>query len=201
MWYCAESDSVQYHTARSRTLRCITLCRVGKLKCPKIQNSLTLRRGGLRAVWCCVESDSAQCDTAQSWTPLSVILRSAQSQTILFDFRKLLFPGLLGSIWWYFENVSKIFRKSKMANTAQSRTSRSVILCGGGLCSVLAIFWFSKYFWNILEISSYRLYKSWVRLRTVSHCAESHFLQISSRKRIFQRNHFRLFIRDPDGLD
>ena len=39
------------------------------------------------------------------------------------------------------------------------------------------------------------------RLRAVTDWAESRFSRISSRKRIFQRNYFRLFIKDPDGLD
>ena len=45
-------DYARCDTAQSRTLRSITLRRVGKLKCPKIQNRLTLRRVGLRAVCC-----------------------------------------------------------------------------------------------------------------------------------------------------
>ena len=57
------------------------------------------RKTWLRAVWYCAESNN------------------------LFDFRKLKFPGLLGSMWWYFEN-------RKMANTARSRTPCSVILRG-----------------------------------------------------------------------
>ena len=40
-----------------------------------------------------------------------------------------------------------------------------------------------------------------VRLGAVSHSAESSFSRISSRKRIFQQNHFRLFIRKPNGFD
>ena len=40
-----------------------------------------------------------------------------------------------------------------------------------------------------------------VRLGAVSHCPESCFSRISSRKRIFHQNHFRPFIRDPNRLD
>ena len=43
-------DSAQCDTAPSQTLRSITLRRVWKLKCPKIQNCLTLSGVGLRAV-------------------------------------------------------------------------------------------------------------------------------------------------------
>ena len=49
VWYCARR-------------------RVGKLKCPKIQNCLTLRRVGLCVVRYCAESDSAECDAAPSQT-------------------------------------------------------------------------------------------------------------------------------------
>ena len=90
VWYCAESDSTQYHTAPSPTPGSITLRRVRKLKCPKIQNCLTLCGVGLGAVWYCAESNN------------------------FFDFQKLLFPWLLASMWWYFEKKSKIFRKSKI---------------------------------------------------------------------------------------
>ena len=127
MWYCTESDSAQYHTARSRTLRSITLRRVGKLKCLKIQNSLTLRRVRLRAVWYCAESDSSQCDTAPSPTPCSVSLCQVK-QFVWFSKTYIYMTFRIYCMWWYFEKIRKHFENPKMANTAPSRTPRSVIL-------------------------------------------------------------------------
>ena len=43
--------------------------------------------------------------------------------------------------------------------------------------------------------------KKLVQLRAVLDCAESLIWRISSRKRIFKQNHYRLFIRGPDGFD
>ena len=60
-------DSAQCDTVPSRTPRRITLHRVRKLKCPKIQNCLTLCGVGLREVWNCAKSDSAQYHTAWSF--------------------------------------------------------------------------------------------------------------------------------------
>ena len=84
--HCAESDPTQYHTAPSREIE--------MSENPKLSN------------------------TARSWTPRSVILHrvgllavlacTKSNNFLLFDFRKLIFPWLLESMWWYFEKISKI---------------------------------------------------------------------------------------------
>ena len=90
----------------------------------------------------------------------------------------------------------------KQYHTAGSPTRRSITLRGVRLHTVLDNVGF-------LDISISRLRQCdtarnrtrcsvilcGVRLGAVSHCAESHF------SRIFRRNHFRLFIRDPNGFD
>ena len=169
MWYCLESDSAhcaQYHTAQSWTLFSITLRRVGKFKCPKIQKSVTLR-----AVWYCAESNN------------------------FIWFQKLQFPGLLGSIRWYFENVSKIFRKSKMGNTVQSRTPSSITLRRVLPRAILSfqaspcIDWEYKLF---LKINVYYCNIAQHFLLTFKGLADKKifelWIQISSRKWIFKQH-------------
>ena len=123
VWYWAELDSVQYHTVPS----------------PKIQNCLTLRGVGLSAVRYCAKSD---------YSTHSVSLRRVKP--FFLDFRKLIFPWLLESMWWYFEkkieNISKIQdwltlrqvrlgavwycaeSNSAQCDTAPSQTLRSITL-------------------------------------------------------------------------
>ena len=76
---------------------------------------------------------------------------------------------------------------SAQYHTAWSLTPRSIILHWVWLRAVLDNFGFSD-----ISISG---------LCTVSHCTKSHFSGIGARKQIFLQNHFRQFIRDPDGLD
>ena len=78
VWYFAKLDSAHCHTAPSGTLRSTTLRHVGKLKCSKNQNCLTLHTVRLRAVGYCGESDLAQCDTVRSLTSHSVSLRQVK---------------------------------------------------------------------------------------------------------------------------
>ena len=109
---------MQYHTAPSPTPCSITLRRVKKLKCPKIQNCLPLRRVGLCTVRYCTESDSAQCDTALSLTPRSVILRRVK---YLFLFSKTSISMTFRFYVMIFRNkIRKYFENPKMSNTAQS---------------------------------------------------------------------------------
>ena len=101
---------------------------------------------------------------------------------------------------------SKKLFDSTQYHTARSRTRHSIAPRRVRLGAVLDNFGFS-------DISLSRLAQCdtvWsrtrrsmillgVRLSAVSHCAESCFSRISLQKR--KRNQFRLFIRDPDGLD
>ena len=98
-----------------------------------------------------------QCDTARSWEiEMSTNpnwSQTARSQAVWFDFRKLQFSGLLGSTY------VMIFRKSIMANTAQSLTLRSVTLCRVRLPAVS----------HCAELTI----KIYHRSKMVSHCGES----------------------------
>ena len=80
---CEKRDSAQCDTGWSQTLRSITLCGVGKLKCPRIQIGLKL--GGVNQFdlifpnfnfqdYVRAEFNSAQRDTLQSPTPSSITL-------------------------------------------------------------------------------------------------------------------------------
>ena len=100
------------------------------------------------------------------------------------------FNGRLRAVWHhfgfskYFRNIFEISLKDpKSTGNWSFRKSNQTVW----LCAVCHHFGFSH-----ISIS---------RLRAVAHCVESRFSRISSRKRIFQRNYFRLFIRDPDGFD
>ena len=77
------------------------------------------------------------------------------------------------------QNIQNCSRQN--STPAQSLTPHSVSLHGVRLRAVLANFGFR-------DIS-------------ISNCAESLISRISSRKRIFEQNHFRLFIRGSDGFD
>ena len=76
---------------------------------------------------------------------------------------------------------------SAQCDTAQSQTP----------CSVRQFLIFKHF--NFPTRCSVILRGVW--LGAVSNCVESRFSRISLRKRIFQRNNFRLFIRDPNGFD
>ena len=103
-------NSFSRRFAKNVTLRSVILRRVGKLKCPKIPNCLTLRWVGLRAVRYCAQSDSAQCDTAPSRTPAVWYCDESNN---LFWFSKTSI-SVTFRMWWYFaKKISKIFWKSK----------------------------------------------------------------------------------------
>ena len=89
--------------------------------------SITLRRVGLCSVSHCALSGNSNDRKSKKSLTLRAVWYCAESNNFIW-FQKLQFPGLLGSIRWYFENVSKIFRKSKMGNTVQSRTPSSITL-------------------------------------------------------------------------
>ena len=76
----------------------VTLRRVGKLKCAKIQNGVTLRGVGLHAVSYCVESNS-----------LIWFSKTSISSTFRFFFRDIL------------KIFRKYFENSKWCHTARSR--------------------------------------------------------------------------------
>ena len=120
--------------AKNVTPCSVILRRVKKLKCPKIQNCLTLCRVELCAVRYCAKSTSVQCDTARSPTPCSVSLhRVKQFFFILENFYFHDFWNLCNDIS---KKIRKYFKNPKMANTALSPTPRSVILHQVRLCAV-----------------------------------------------------------------
>ena len=136
VWYCAESDPAQYHTAPRREIE--------MLENPKL--SKTARSQTLRSL---ILSDSAQCDTARSLTPCSISLRIVK----LFFFLSKTYISMTFKICVMifrkkFENISKIQKwltlrrvqlrtvwyctesDSAQCETAVSRTLRSITLRG-----------------------------------------------------------------------
>ena len=109
---CEKRDSAQCDTGWSQTLRSITLCGVGKLKCPRIQIGLKLR--GVNQFDLILTSISrtmcAQSSTLRSVTHCRVQLRAVSHCT---------------------ELTFKIYRRSKMvshcmeSNSAQCDSARS----------------------------------------------------------------------------
>ena len=137
------------------TPRSVTLCGVGKLKCPKIQ-----------MVSHCAESDSVKHHTARSPTPSSI------SNFLIFNFffRNIITKTLKVLEIEVFFNQLKLFDSAK-CDTVWSPTLCSITLRGVWLRTVWDHFGF-------LDLSI-----SW--LCAVWHCAESCFLANILVKKIF----------------
>ena len=156
--------------------------------------SITLRRVGLCSVSHCALSGNSNDRKSKKSLTLRAVWYCAESNNFIW-FQKLQFPGLLGSIRWYFENVSKIFRKSKMGNTVQSRTPSSITLRRVLPRAILSfqaspcIDWEYKLF---LKINVYYCNIAQHFLLTFKGLADQKnfelWIQISSRKWIFKQH-------------
>ena len=137
VFYCAESDSAQCHTARSRTwflktyismtfrIYVMIFQQQKSKNISTIQKWLTLRRVLLGAVSHCVESDSAQYHTVRSPTWRSISLRRVWLHAVLDNFGFLdISISQLRAVWYCVE------LDLEQSDTAWSLTRRSITLRG-----------------------------------------------------------------------